>query len=506
MTSRPLSIAILACAGWSAASGALALGFGRLPESTAFGQPLDLVVPLRLEAGETLTAACVRAEVQLGAQRLPGHAVQVALEPRADERGALQLRLRSAQVVQEPLVAVKLVLGCGPAVSRQFAVLADPLVVAEATAASSDAARTPARVERKAAVPAGLQRTALGAAAESSRTRRDDPAMLLQAATRTVAAQDALLASVTQAASAAEAAAAAAELRLAAMHAALQMARDEAESQRDALQQLRERLAHGNDQARMQGLLAAAVAALALLAAWLGWRVVRLQRARRAPQPGAARLAEVTLPQTVPAVIAPAPAAAMPLPPAVEDAPPAAASVDALIDLEQQAEFFLVLGEEQAAVELLMAQLEAGGAGSPMPYLKLLEIFRRCGDAPAYERLRRRFGERFDADAPPWDADPAAGRTLLEHPQVLAALQSAWPRPADALAALEKLLWREPGSELLGLPAYRDVLMLYAVARELCRQPDRAGAEVDLLLPLADGDAATTSIFDPLHAAATAPR
>lgn len=505
MTSRPLSMAILACAGWSAASGALALGFGRLPESTAFGQPLNLVVPLRLEAGETLTAACVRAEVQLGAQRLPGHAVQVALEPRADERGALQLRLRSAQVVQEPLVAVKLLLGCGPSVSRQFAVLADPLV-AEAAAAAPDAARAPARVERTAAVPTGLQRTALGVAAEGSRTRRDDPAMLLQAATRTVAAQDAVLASLTQAASAAEAAAAAAELRLAAMHAALQTARDEAESQRTALQQLRERLAHGNGQARLQRLLAAAVAALALLAAWLGWRVVRLQRARRAPQPGAARLDEATPSQTVPAVIAPAPAAAMPLPLAVEDAPPAAASVDALIDLEQQAEFFLVLGEEQAAVELLMAQLEAGGAGSPMPYLKLLEIFRRCGDAPAYERLRRRFGERFDAAAPSWDADPASGRTLLEHPQVLAALQAAWPRPADALAALEKLLWREPGSELLGLPAYRDLLMLYAVARELHRPPDRAGAEVDLLLPLADGDAATTSIFDPLHTAATASR
>ena len=39
--------------------GAFALGFGRLPELTTLGQPLDLRIPLRLEAGEELGAECL---------------------------------------------------------------------------------------------------------------------------------------------------------------------------------------------------------------------------------------------------------------------------------------------------------------------------------------------------------------------------------------------------------------------------------------------------------------
>ena len=45
--------------------------------------------------------------------------------------------------------------------------------------------------------------------------------------------------------------------------------------------------------------------------------------------------------------------------PAVEE-PARELSVEELIDLEQQAEFFIVLGQDDAAIELLMAILEQG--------------------------------------------------------------------------------------------------------------------------------------------------
>ena len=68
---------------------------------------------------------------------------------------------------------------------------------------------------------------------------------------------------------------------------------------------------------------------------------------------------------------------------------------------------------------------------------------------------------------------------------MLAALQQAWPAPLDAMAELENLLFRKRSGELFELPAYRDVLTLFAVARDLHRQADdRPVADVDVLLPL----------------------
>ena len=80
MYQRPLSIVILALCGSAAAPHALALGFGRIPESLVYGQALDLSVPLRLEPGESLSPACLNAELSLGEQRLPKAAVRLQLE------------------------------------------------------------------------------------------------------------------------------------------------------------------------------------------------------------------------------------------------------------------------------------------------------------------------------------------------------------------------------------------------------------------------------------------
>jgi hypothetical protein len=113
--------------------------------------------------------------------------------------------------------------------------------------------------------------------------------------------------------------------------------------------------------------------------------------------------------------------------------------------------------------------------------------------------MRRRFGQRFNAVAPEWEADPDKGRDLLDYPDVLATLQAQWPHPLDAMAELENLLFRRRSGEMFDLPAYRDVLALFSVARELNRQVEVPGTDVDVLLPLgdgADGRAGPPSIFD----------
>ena len=189
--------------------------------------------------------------------------------------------------------------------------------------------------------------------------------------------------------------------------------------------------------------------------------------------------------------------------------PPRPVSVEELLDLEQQVDFFIVLGQEQAAVELLLSHVRATGGTSALPYFKLLQIYRQLGDEEAYERTRDRFNQRFNAQAPDWQGDLAAGRCLEHYPQVVARLQQAWPQPLRAQAELESLLLRRADLEPFDLPAFHDILTLHALVRDLPAMPEAppaaaavlvvgptvlatsgitAAGDVDVLLPLDDDE------------------
>jgi pilus assembly protein FimV len=160
-------------------------------------------------------------------------------------------------------------------------------------------------------------------------------------------------------------------------------------------------------------------------------------------------------------------------------------AVEELLDLEQQADFFIALGQEDAAIELLMVHLRSTRGMSPLPYTQLLELYRKLGDKDAYEKIRSRFNRQFNAHVPDWDAGPSQGRTLEEYPAIVEQLQALWATPPEAMKTLEAMLIRrDDQSELFDLPAYRDVLMLYALARDLAQQRDDVPRDVDVMLPL----------------------
>jgi pilus assembly protein FimV len=180
-----------------------------------------------------------------------------------------------------------------------------------------------------------------------------------------------------------------------------------------------------------------------------------------------------------------------PDPAAMNSAQAREVSVEELLDLEQQAEFFIALGQEDAAIDLLMSHLRSTGGLSPLPYTKLLEIYRAQGDREAFERIRARFNRRFNAYAPDWEAGPLSGRALDEYPKAVLELQARWAEPLDAMAVLEAMLFRkDPAHELFDLPAYKDVLLLFAIARDLWQQGGSRLPAVDVLLPLGDEAAA----------------
>jgi len=341
----------------------------------------------------------------------------------------------------------------------------------------------------------------------------------------------------------AEAAASAAQQRMKDMEAEVARLRADAKAQTEALVELRKQIAQDRNRPAEAGWLMPALMAFAgvmgALALWLAWRLRQQQQVRvtqrdawyerGAPASVAPSVAgrdedsdyqaemSSRIPPTLPPPLPPTPKPSLnppsmfdtraggldsmispPTMPAhtmvtvptsgqrIDDESSRAMSVDEQIDLEQQADFFIALGHDESAIDLLMAHLRSTGGGTPLPFLKLLEIHGRRGDREAYERTRVRFNQRFNSVAPEWQADPKVGRSLEDYPLVVGRIQAAWPTPLDAMAELEALLFRRgAGSEMFELPAYQEVLFLYQLARDLhqASQPDNSN-DVDVLLPI----------------------
>ncbi|WP_310389926.1 hypothetical protein [Roseateles sp.] len=172
-------------------------------------------------------------------------------------------------------------------------------------------------------------------------------------------------------------------------------------------------------------------------------------------------------------------------------------SVEKLIDLEQQVDFFLVLGQDEAALDLLHAQLNSAGAqlnsagaqgkGSALAYLKLMEICQQRGDALAFADIAGRYAVQFDAVPPAWEAELELGRGLEAYGDVMIGLQAHWADSGASMSALQKLLSAADGRSVrFELPALRDLLLLYSVARDRSEHEVR-GEEIDLFLPLESG-------------------
>ena len=170
-----------------------------------------------------------------------------------------------------------------------------------------------------------------------------------------------------------------------------------------------------------------------------------------------------------------------------ESTPTAVApSMEVLIDLEQEAEFFTVIGQDEAAVALLSKHIHREGPISPLPFLKLLEIHRRRNDTAAHHAVGAAFRARFSVSPPAWDAI-GGGRSLDAYPSTLAGLQSLWSSPRQVMPAIESWLFRRAGTaEMFDLAAYRDLLFLYAVARDRADSGGDTDVELDLVLPIDD--------------------
>ncbi|MGA0572743.1 hypothetical protein ACO2Q9_18660 [Variovorax sp. VNK109] len=116
-----------------------ALSIGRVRGAAWVGQPLDVTVPVRLEAGEDGSSLCFDADVFHSDVRIEPRNVRIVTEsaPGTAEGREISVRVRSSVVVDEPVVTVYLKVGCDQKVTRRLVLLAElPTETSSAIAAA----------------------------------------------------------------------------------------------------------------------------------------------------------------------------------------------------------------------------------------------------------------------------------------------------------------------------------------------------------------------------------
>jgi hypothetical protein len=147
---------------------------------------------------------------------------------------------------------------------------------------------------------------------------------------------------------------------------------------------------------------------------------------------------------------------------------PRTVKVPELFDLQQQVEFFSSLGQQAKAIALLRKHLVDNVKTSALVYLDLLDLYHQTGNAEDYEDLRDDVNKVFNTRILPFDRYVATSAGGAAYAAILLRIQAAWPT-RQVFKIIEEALFREPGdcAEVLALEEYRELLLLYAVGREI---------------------------------------
>lgn len=151
-------------------------------------------------------------------------------------------------------------------------------------------------------------------------------------------------------------------------------------------------------------------------------------------------------------------------------------ATEELFDVQQQADFFVSLGENEQAIQVLKNHLADSQEPSALAYLDLFKLYYKLGRRDDYTRLREDFNRLFNAGAPPFDQYSDESRGLETYEGAFSRIQALWPQP-KVLDVIERSIFREQGdadAEVFDLEAYRELLLLHAIAKDMIK---RDGAE-----------------------------
>ena len=146
-------------------------------------------------------------------------------------------------------------------------------------------------------------------------------------------------------------------------------------------------------------------------------------------------------------------------------------TAQALFDIQEQAEFYASIGENDQAIEILQTHIAQHTSSSPLAYIELLQLLYRLSRTEAFEHVRQQFQANFNVKVPEFLGFSRKGQDLWTgYPDVLEKIEALWPTD-DVQSLLRNLIVRQskdPYSapdDRFDLSAFDDLLMLYNVAQ-----------------------------------------
>ncbi len=177
-----------------------------------------------------------------------------------------------------------------------------------------------------------------------------------------------------------------------------------------------------------------------------------------------------------------------------------AVKAEELFDVQQQADFFVSLGQHEQAIEVLRNHIGDIGQTSAMVYLDLFNLYHQLNRHAEYAALRDDFNQRFNARIPSFEQYTVGSLGLEAYSEALQRIEALWPSP-KVLEVIEESIFRgsDANAEAFDLEAYRELLLLYAIAKDVIGQrspdDDSAVAQFDLPDSSLNGDDLKTSKF-----------
>lgn len=150
-----------------------------------------------------------------------------------------------------------------------------------------------------------------------------------------------------------------------------------------------------------------------------------------------------------------------------------AVKAEELLDVQQQADFFVSLGQHEQAIEVLQDHIGANSRTSALIYLDLFNLYHLLHREEDYESLRRSFSQLFNAKMPEFALYSDVSPGLEAYPAALSRIVTLWIS-VKVLDVIEESIFRKGDGqkESFDLGAYRELLLLYAIAKDILNQDD----------------------------------
>lgn len=149
-----------------------------------------------------------------------------------------------------------------------------------------------------------------------------------------------------------------------------------------------------------------------------------------------------------------------------------------LLDVRQQAEFFMTLGQYDEAIGMLEGSIKDSGESNPEIYLDLLRALHTLSRKPDFDHYRYDFNVRFSGLVPEFASFHHWGLFLESYTDIVERIVPLWPSH-ESLDFIESCLVRSTYDDIAtgyDLNAFSDLLVLHGVASRILFAADSSPA------------------------------